>query len=300
MKKQKTTLADVTARRDAAVADEVAAREAIAKFEADRAECIRRGGSDDEIDRIEEQIKAEQRRAERATARIEVLGAEVEEEARRATESEQLEREARANAAADTAAQKLTVAFDQIRASLHDALRTAAQADLLIEAANRGIGSVKEPLPTVESRCRAREPLPRRILSEVEVVAWCYAHSGHRLSDDQAARVRSGKDGRGFVPMGDTSYPVASTSPANIVERRKFMKRTFVPAQRFPTPSDLAETLRIPGFRAGDPPIWEPIEFSSPDAVLERLAAIERHTNEAQGAPEIEFIPIDASAHVAA
>jgi hypothetical protein len=300
MKKQKTILADVTARRDAAVADEVAAREAIAKFETDRAECIRRGGSDDEIDRIEEQIKAEQRRAERATARIEVLGAEVEVEARRAAESEQLEREARANAAADTAAQKLAVTFEQIRASLHDAMRTAAQADLLIEAANRGIGSAKEALPTVEARCRAREPLPRRILSEAEVVVWCYVNTGHRLSDEQAARVRLGKDGRGFVPMDDTSYPVATTSPANIVERRKFTKRTFVPAQRFPTPSDLAETLHIPGFRAGDLPIWEPVDFSSPEAVLERLAAVERHTHEAQSTAEIEFIPIDASANVAA
>ncbi|MCW5693085.1 MAG: hypothetical protein KIT48_12040 [Pseudolabrys sp.] len=282
MKKKANAITEIEERIAAAEREGAAARESLPELEAARTAAIR-NATDAEVDEIEEKLRLARRTVERADARLEVAKADLGVERERVRVFEQETLEERAEAAAAKAAERLTVVFGEIAQGVRGALRAQAEADRLIEAANRGR---TEPLLSVEARCRAKAAVPRRLLSEETIREWVYSGTMNRIGSDRSGEVRSSDGQRGVLP-GTGMNPVGKS-----VENRKFMKRTFAPAVRHFVPGELAATLSIPALIAGDRPIWSPLNFVSPEAVLAALDKLE--ASDVEKPPvEVEYAPLE-------
>lgn len=291
--KRKSNLYDIEARIEAARSEVSSAEASIPLLEAERTAAIR-SGTDAEIDAAEDRLRLAKRSIERGSAKLEVAQADFDAEQRRLAAQGQKDLEAKAEAAARKAAELLAAAFETIAPIIRNALRAGAEADVLVERANKGIAEDSAPLLSVEARCRQRPALPRKIIKEDRVSEWTFAETGQRLSQDQQSRVVSRDE------MSGSLTPEGFGNPSKVV-KREFWKRTFLPALRYGVADELASTLSIPSLKAGDAPVWTPLSYVTPEAVLAALDRLETvQENGDQRSPEIEFVPITSGAEQAA
>jgi hypothetical protein len=294
MKQDKAKTADeLQARLEEALADRLAAQADVDLLTSTRAELIRREATDSELDAHEKKLVSASRRAERAAVRIELLSADV----AAATEAEAAERQAQLEAVADEAAGKaaqlLTNTLEHFTPIMQKALRAMFEADKLVRTANQTRPAGLEPLPIVEARFRLREPLPRKIISSEQVELWTHPGENRPLGEDRLPELRVGQDGRGFL-FSEHSGP-------HYLERKVFLKRTFLPALRFETPARLVAELCLPPVKAGQAFGWRPVDeyVYSEDGLLARLDKLQAQQGDVEDPrhPEVEFV---AAANTAA
>ena len=147
-----------------------------------------------------------------------------------------------------------------------------------------------------ETRVRAVAPQPKRVLSEETVELWVFTEgrlNGQIVGEQLLDKIRGGK-----------LYPGSGTSGANppsLVEKRLFLKRTFLPATRGALPPALAYSLKLPGLVAGDRPIWEIEAFDSIPAALAARDNLTSHrlTVAPESEEQVEFVPASPAAAVA-
>jgi hypothetical protein len=290
--KKRNAISELEIRLDEARLERDTATTRIDELTGERTAAIRRGATDEEIDGLEDQIKAAKRSIERASEKTEVIQADLNKERERVRDEEQHAFEKKADEAARKAAELMATTFEQISSQIRLMLRTQAEADLLIAKANKN-RSGREPLLDVEARARTRDNVASETVSEVEVRLWCYRTTGHILSPESAARINSRDDITGVLPSEDIGVVLGGGGKA--VEKRKFLKRAVKPAVQYPAPDALVESLSIPGLRSGDAPIWEPINFSTPDAVLAALNQLEA-ASEQDRITKFEFVPLNGAA----
>jgi hypothetical protein len=235
-------------------------------------------------------------RASRDAAEIEVnrlrklvakLTADIEEEQRQQAAAAQQQLEDDAEAAATEAAEIIRSNLAQIQTLVRETIRVSAQADIIVEHANRGRAEGAPPILPAELRTRSSAALPEEVVAENIVTRAVFEESGHMLDEDTASKLIGGQNGL---------YVIAGAQVQSRVVMRKFKRVEFLPEQKAAYTDRLATSISLPALVAGAPQIWPGNSFFhySPEAVLELLgkldqaaaAAVERTT-------EVRFEPID-------
>lgn len=207
-----------------------------------------RAGDQVAIDANDEAQRAARQAADRADERIAVLAADLQNAEAQARVAQQQLLDNEASQAAQDAANELHRLWRQFVPRVRAAMRSVALADQLVKAANRGRTS-GEPVTGVEARARLRPARPVKVLSEKKVFLWTFAETGAVITAAETiAKIEDLGRNRGRIERG--------TSGHSDVVRKEFLERIFVPATREDMPRPLAQTLVIPGLRAGDAPGW--------------------------------------------
>jgi len=294
--KRKSPADKLSAEIEALRSEQEAAAIEVATLRASRTDLLL-SGSDDDVRRLDDAIATAERRRDRAAARIEQAEEQLAVMQAQAAKDEQAALEKEADSAANAAAKLVADNLAKIRTLVHDTLHAIAQADQKVLVANLTRDGDLLPLHLTESRVRRKAPVPKKIISKKVISAWCYEASGDRLPADSIGRVQDQGGGRGRL------YPVGMSNNFHPVVKRQFQRVEYLPAVVPPSyVKPLAQALAVPGLRAGDVDIWQPLGSDDPDIVLRTLAELadQSEQDEPQRKAQVEFIPLDAAEDAAA
>jgi hypothetical protein len=280
MKKPK--LCDRLAAAENDLAAATAAANAIAAREGDAAETAASFAA------WQAEMAAAENEKKRLTFLVAKLKADIEAEAQKAAEAAQAKLEADAEREADRVGGEVKRFFETFGPQALGLLRAIANADILVEQANRGRQAAGQP-PIDGPESRARLPVGRaaEIVSERTVSRWVYQRTGCIIDQDTAKNIVSSDGMTGSIRSNAT---MVTYGGSNRVERRAFREVIRRPAQRARLPDPLAMTLTLPAL-TGDRPLWEPPRYYSPSSVIEKLDALE-NKKPADADTEVEYVPL--------
>lgn len=233
------------------------------------------------------EMAAAENEKKRLTFLVAKLKADIEAEAQQAAEAAQAKLEADAEREAERVGGEIKRFFDQFGPQALDLLRAIANADILVERANRGRQAAgRRPIDGPEARARRTEGRSAEIVGERTVHLWVYRSTGRIIDPDTAENIVS-SDGMTGAMRSDATM---MTYGDNGVERRAFREIVRRPAQRASVPDPLAMTLTLPAL-TGDRPLWEPSRYYIPSSVIEKLDAREGN-KPVDAKPEVEYVPL--------
>lgn len=235
-------------------------------------------------------------RASRDAAEIEVnrlrklvakLTADIKEEQRQQAAAAQQQLEDDAEVAATEAAEIIRSNLAQIQTLVRETIRISAQADIIVEHANRGRAEGTTPIMPAELRARSSPSLPEEIVAEKTVTRPVYEETGYMLNDDIASKLLGGQNG---------VYVVAGSQTHSRVVMRNFKRVEYLPERPSERLDRLASTISMPPPEGGAPQIWPGDRFAyyRPEAVLEFLSKLDQAAAAAvERTTEVRFEPID-------
>ncbi len=192
----------------------------------------------------------------------------------------------------DAAAKRLRDEYAKHATAIASIIRECAEADAAVSQANADLPADDDPLLTVEAFVRDQPALPRKVIKEKNVSLWTYVSTGHILSPDLQAQVRSTGNDTGVLHNEGVTH---STSQ---VIRRKYRQLEFLRETSANAAERLATSVRLPGVVYGEPAIWDDTRSSQPDLVLARAAEMQTRRQEFSlsadtRAIEIEMLQVD-------
>ncbi len=197
-----------------------------------------------------------------------------------------------ARAKLDAAAKRLRDEYAKHATAIATIIRECAEADAAVSQANADLPADGDPLLIVEALVRDQPALPRKVIKEKTVSLWTYVSTGHILSSDLQAQVRSTGNDTGVLHNEGVTH---STSQ---VIRRKYRQVEFLGETSANAAERLATSVRLPGVVYGEPAIWDDTRSSQSDLVLARAAEMQARRQEFSlssdtRAIEMEMVPVD-------
>jgi hypothetical protein len=142
------------------------------------------------------------------------------------------------------------------------------QAELRVAIAESNAFLPRNATPIGDPDAARRDPPGAEVVSETKVSRWC---DGPHVVPDALAATRVNEVG------GEAWLPNVSGSVTNArrIERREFMHVRRTPAPVTHHIEELAGEISLPGFRAGEPPLWTPFPQVSAVGILGRLKQLD-------------------------
>ena len=238
--------------------------------------------------------QAELAAAENEKKRLKLLVAkitgEIEAEESRAAKAAQKKLEAEADQVAERAGDQIKQFFATFGPKVHELLRAIAEAEILVERANRSRRDGAAPLPGPEERVRRLAGRPIEIVSEKTVEHWVYTKTGTIIDPDRVPNIVTSDGATGVLNSRATMLAYGGD---NRVERRAFREIVKRVAIKATLPDPLAMTLTLPALTS-DQPLWEPPRYYTPSTVLEKLDDLEARRMLQPGL-EVELVPLAAN-----
>lgn len=217
-----------------------------------------------------------------------------------AAEAEAERRQKRADAEkAQRDGAKRLAEYESHALAIQAILRDVASADVAIVASNTDLPAGSLPLDLVDHFVRAAEGAPRRVVSETVVERWARKSDGVVASDELASRIERHANGvNGWLRHRNLSIP----RPDELYVMRRYRRVEIEEAAPADFPRELTVSVALPELKAGDSPIWLPIDpltaDTSGEAVLRHL---DRLTDEGptlardrvKTLRRVEFAPIE-------
>ncbi len=226
----------------------------------------------------------------RLTLLVTKITGEIEAEAERSAEAAQKKLEADADRAAERVSDQIKQFFTTFGPQVYVLLRAIAEAEILVERANRSRKEGADPLRGPEERVRYSVGQPAEIISERTVERWVYKRTGAIIGPDAVPNIVSSDGKTGSLRYQATMLVHGGDTH---VEKRAFREIVRRPSIRATLPDPLAMTLTMPAL-TGDHPLWAPPRYYAPSTVLEKLDALEARRM-LQPEPEVELVPLAAN-----
>lgn len=234
--------------RDTAAAEVAAAEAAVAAAEAAYTAGLLEANPAD-MRALDDNRRAAAIRVDQARAFLAALETRLAEAQDREAERGKAERYAAARAQADAAADTLRDMYPQLAVALVDVLRSVAEAEVAVKAANADLPRGAAPLLPVESRVRDLPGRPEEIVSEAEVTRFCR----------KGVQMPGGLDQSAVSRVNGGHWFIQHTNAQNeYVAERAFIEQSYLPKDPGKSADGLAARLNLPGLRAGDAPFWKP------------------------------------------
>jgi hypothetical protein len=186
-------------------------------------------------------------------------------------------------------------ALDKMTAIARPLMRELAEAELAVLRANENLPPDCDPLTSVETSRRVRNPESsarelRRGMFYVE------ENSGRVLGPEGQLAATTRNDGKTFdviVPGG-----AASGGRSTIASLHEFVEAEVTQYPAASLPEQLALALRIPAMTLADPPGWELLTYGTPafpDQILARLDDLEHHVTAEPPQPRdsVKLVPAE-------
>jgi hypothetical protein len=225
-------------------------------------------GSDSDLEKLENEMRA----ADRVLDRLRVMAEELDARLARAREKANAEALARrcaeVVAVRDAAVNELGVVYPKCCTALVEMIEKLARAEIMVGDLNKILPADKQ-IQGVESLARSRIMAPHQEISRSTVDLWCREGEVKPLPVEHQESVKDNGDGRGFIPL----RPNTSGRSFACV-RRRFKRVEFRAPANDPFIDPLAQSLNLPRLVAGDPDFWH----SAPNWTrpAEWLAAVEK------------------------
>lgn len=244
-------------------------------------------------DRADAQRTAARRAADRAAALVEALEKRLAEAETSEAEAGRRQRYEEAKAAADKAAALLRKEYSKHAVAIRGIVVELAKADQAVKAANADLPAGADPLAAPEASVRERPAEEREVLKCETVLAWCHADSWDRIPAEREVEVRSRDGVVGTLPAPQGAHSAGAFK----VERRKFERVEYRPAEQHVWATPLFRAVKLPGLAPGDAPIWEgDLRFSDdvPAHAADLEARAAHATAQRDGARpiEVEWRPV--------
>jgi hypothetical protein len=208
------------------------------------------GGSDADLEKLDNDISAANRLLDRLRAIAEELDARLAQAREAESDAARARRRAELLAKIDSGAKFLQAEYPKAARAIADLIERDARLEIEIENFNKG-APADERLRGAEYIVRHRSAEPSREIGRSTVFRWCREGDNQPLGEEfQAAVVDSG-GGRGLVP----SSP-GCVSPGRLCVKRKFERVEFLEAERVGYNPSLALSVNLPGVASGDAPFW--------------------------------------------
>lgn len=240
-------------------------------------------------------------RRDRAAALVEALTKQL---AGAKTAEDQVQRRERYDAAVKArtlAAKVLATEYPKHARALAGVLRTIAEADVLVQAANEALPTGTESLSRTEDEVRRFPGTPGRVLEEKTISLWCYP-DGSTLHDANQVDVVLNADG-----VSGTYQPKhPAHSPPVTLHLRHFRKVKRIPGGYSETVTPLAEKLNLPELHALHVPFWKYGAETRPAGIIkwldERAPLWGKRVRPTEDSRDvvIEILPLDEPANRAA
>ena len=197
---------------------------------------------------------------------------------------------ARAKAQAAAAAKTIQRDYQQHAAKVLGVLRTLAEAQLAVDAANAMLPVGAAPIDDVELTARGRPAQPRRDLRSSTIELWCFAGTWDPVSAEAQDRAVKKKDARGYLNPAPPHLVGKAVGASNAeIDRRKFKRIEYLPASEWRVPPSLF-ALNLPGVFT--PAISSPFGTDLTAVVAAIDAALVPKVDLAEQQPQVELIPI--------
>lgn len=192
-----------------------------------------------------------------------------------------------AKAAAEAARKKLTTEYPRLAKDLRAILKTIAESDLLVDAANEDLPAGAERLARAEG-FRSQPNRYREERGQAVVDAWVpIGDRSSPLPDEMQRRVRPEERAR----RDGTQYGKVQTQSGGWleVERRRFTRVEFLPHEDGRYIAPLAAELNLPALHAGASPYWLAAAHAPYHIVAELEKPLLPQPARAERTPEIEW-----------
>ena len=201
-----------------------------------------------------------------------------------------------AKALADAARKKLAT-YEKAAMQIRDVLRTIAEADIAVDAANADLPDGAARIEKPED-CRSTPNLYKKVLKEETVDLWSAigqqsvpVEHQHRVRVERVGkRIRSRYDDDGFDEGGYEKGYYATDGGGSIeVVKRRFIKRTFLPDDTGHFAAPLSQKVELPSAIVGGPTFFEAGNFTATRLLSELEKPLPPRQLRAERKPEIEF-----------
>lgn len=233
-------------------------------------------------DKVEAGIECDQIRARLA---------KMEREHEKALEAEAADRRQaaynEAKAAAEAARKKITTEYPRLAKDLRAILKTIAESDLLVDAANEDLPAGAERLAKAED-FRSQPNRYREERGQAVVDAWVpIGDRSSPLPDEMQRRVRPEERAR----RDGAQYGRVQTQSGGWleVERRRFTRVEFLPHEDGRYIAQLAAELNLPPLHAGASPYWLAAAHAPHHTVAELEKPLLPQPVRAERTPEFEW-----------